>query len=79
MTEERIMKGEELLKKLNCLKEQKRRWEMAKGFYRLEVETDRGGALNINGSFINFSEVKLLTIAKIDRRINEVQKEFDEL
>lgn len=79
MTEERIMKGEELLKKLNCLKEQKRRWEMAKGFYRLEVETDRGDALNINGSFINFSEVKLLTIAKIDRRINEVQKEFDEL
>lgn len=79
MTEERINEGKELLKKLNCLKEQKRRWEMAKGFYRLEVETDRGDALNVNVSFINFSEVKLLTIAKIDRRINEVQKEFDEL
>ena len=30
-------------------------------------------------SFINFGEIRLLAMAKIDRRISEVQKEFDEL
>lgn len=30
-------------------------------------------------SFINFDEIKLLAIARIDRRISEVQREFDEL
>lgn len=79
MTEERINEGKELLKTLNHLKDQKRRWESAKGFFRLEVENDRGSTLSIDDSFINFSEVRLLAIAKIDRRINAVQKEFDEL
>ena len=35
--------------------------------------------MSIDDSFINFNEIKLLAIAKINKRINEVQKEFDEL
>ena len=34
---------------------------------------------SIDDSFINFDEVKLLAIAKIDKRISEVQEEFDRL
>lgn len=35
--------------------------------------------MSIDDSFINFDEIKLLAIARIDRRISEVQREFDEL
>lgn len=79
MTEERINEGKELLKTLSHLKDQKRRWESAKDFFRLNVKNDRGSILRIDSSLINFSELRLLTIANIDRRINAVQREFDEL
>lgn len=36
-------------------------------------------SMSIDDSFINFDEIKLLAVAKINKRINEVQKEFDEL
>lgn len=35
--------------------------------------------MSIDDSFINFDEIKLLAIAKINKRISEVQKESDEL
>lgn len=84
MTEEKIKQSEELLKKLNHLKDQKKRWERAVGFSRPEVKDShgydgRGNTYSIDDSFINFDEVKLLAIAKIDRRIDAVQREFDEL
>lgn len=37
MTEEKIKKGKELLKKLNWLKDQKRRWELAQKIRKLEL------------------------------------------
>lgn len=84
MTEEKIRKGEELLKRLSHLRDQKQRWEMGDKFFRLEVCTigDYGkiqSTMSIEESFINFDEVKLLAIAKINKRISEIQKEFDEL
>lgn len=84
MTEEKVKKGEELLKKLSYLKDQKQRWEKGEKFLHPEVCTigEYGkvqSPMSIDDSFINFDEIKLLAIAKIDRRINEVQKEFDEL
>ena len=84
MTEEKVKQGEELLKKLSWLKDQKSRWERACSLQRLEVAdykeyNGRGNTFSIDDSFINFEEIKLLAIAKIDRRIREVQKEFDEL
>lgn len=84
MTEEKIKKGKELLERLNKLKDQKSRWERGVYFFRVEI----AGSMKYNGaqytcsvddSFINFDEVKLLAIAKLDRRISEVQEEFDEL
>lgn len=84
MTEEKIRKGEELLKRLSHLKDQKQRWEKGEKFLHPEVCTigEYGkvqSSMSINDSFINFDEIKLLAIAKINKRINEVQKEFDEL
>lgn len=84
MTEEKIRKGEELLKRLSHLKDQKQRWEKGEKFLRPEVCTigEYGkvqSSMSIDDSFINFDEIKLLAIAKINKRINEVQKEFDEL
>ena len=84
MTEEKIKQGEELLKKLSCLKEQKRRWELAQKFRRLELCTltdygATGAVLEVQTEFINFDELKLLVLAKLDKRIKEVQEEFDNL
>lgn len=84
MTEEKVRKGEELLKRLSYLKNQKQRWEKGEKFLHPEVCTigEYGkvqSSMSIDDSFINFDEIKLLAIARIDRRISEVQREFDEL
>lgn len=82
MTEEKVKKGEELLKKLSYLKDQRQRWEKGEKIFRLEVYITTNysrDVISIDDSFINFNEVKLLAIAKINKRIGEVQREFDEL
>lgn len=84
MTEEKIKQGEELLKKLEYLKDQKKRWELAKKIRRLELYTlsnyGRDGlVLEVNKEFINFDDLKLLVLAKLDKRIKEVQEEFNNL
>lgn len=84
MTEEKVKQGEELLKRLDKLKDQRKRWEDGVCFYEVELADTKGysserSTFRIDDSFINFDEVKLLTIAKIDKRISEVQKEFDML
>lgn len=84
MTEEKVRKGEELLKRLSYLKDQKQRWEKGEKFLHPEVCTIGNygkvqSSMSIDDSFINFDEIKLLAIARINKRINEVQKEFDEL
>lgn len=82
MTEEKVKKGEELLKKLSYLKDQRQRWEKGEKIFRLEVYTTTNygrDVISIDDSFINFNEVKLPAIAKINKRIDEVQREFDEL
>lgn len=82
MTEEKIKQGEELLRRLDHLKDQKTRWEKAVGFHRPEVKNSNmydASTYSIDDSFINFEEVKLLAIAKIVKRIDEVQREFDNL
>ena len=84
MTEEKIKQGEELLKRLSYLKEQKKKWELAQKFRRLELRTltdynATGIVLEVQTEFINFDELKLLVLAKLDKRIKEVQEEFDNL
>lgn len=81
MTEEKIKQGEELLEELNRLKAQRRKWAEGVCLRRIELSNRNQSTLIIDGddSFVNFGEVKLLAIAKIDKRISEVQEEFDRL
>ena len=74
MTEEKVKKGKELLERLNKLKDQKSRWERGVCFFIVEISD----SIRYNGAQHTY-EVKLLAIAKLNRRISEVQEEFDEL
>lgn len=84
MTEEKIKKGEELLKKIAWLEDQKVRWEVGQEIRCLEV-CDRdnyghvGRVLQVSKDFVDFQDLKLLAIARIERRLKEVQEEFDKL
>lgn len=84
MTEEKIKQGEELLKKISRLQAQKSKWELSQKIRRLELCTIDGydrvdKVLEVDGCFVNFEDLKLLVLAKIERRLKEVQTEFDNL
>ena len=84
MTEEKVKQGEELLKRLDDLKNQRKMWEEGIRFYKVELVNTKEysreqSVFRIDSSVINFDEVKLLAIAKINKRISEVQEAFDRL
>lgn len=80
MTEEKVKRGEELLKCLGKLKDQKSKWERGERFFGLKViDREAYNALDVDDSFVDFDEVKLLAIARISRKMEQIQKEFDEL
>ena len=84
MTEEKVKQGEELLNRLDKLKDQRKRWEDGMRLYKVELASTKEYSNNqstfkIDSSFINFDEVKLLAITEINKRISEVQEEFDRL
>lgn len=57
----------------------KKKYEESRLWVKSEEYSRTQSTFKIDSSFINFDEVKLLTIAKIDKRISEVQEEFDRL
>ena len=84
MTEEKVKQGEELLQRLDNLKNQRKMWEDGMRLYKVELASTKEYSNNqrtfkIDNSFINFDKVKLLAIAEINKRISEVQEEFDRL
>lgn len=84
MTEEKVKQGEALLKKIAWLEDQKRRWEIGQEIKSLEVcDRDNYGHVNkvlqVDRDFINFQDLRLLALARIERRLKEVQTEFDNL
>lgn len=84
MTEEKLNKGGELIKRIKHLIEQKEKWEEANAIRKIELSATiayRGQCryMDVDDSFINFEDVKLLALARIQKRIDELQKEFDAL
>lgn len=82
MTEEKLKKGQELLEKIEKLSKQKKRWEISKEFACISLRGEDGYRSyenNVNTSFINFDETKLLVLAKIQKAIDELRSEFDRL
>lgn len=84
MTEEKLNKGEELIKRIKRLIEQKEKWEEANAIHKIELSTTttycrQSKYMDMDYSFVNFEDMKLLALARIQKLIGELQKEFDAL
>lgn len=84
MTEEKLNKSGELIKYIKCLIEQKEKWEEANAIHKIELSTTitycgQSKYMEVDNNFVNFEDVKLLALARIQKRIDELQKEFDAL
>lgn len=84
MTEEKVKQGEVLLEKIAWLEDQKKRWEGSQEIRCLEVCNrdnygNAGRVSQVAKDFVNFQDLKLLALARIERRLKEVQAEFDNL
>lgn len=84
MTEEKVKRGQQLLEWISDLNGQKNRWENARRIFRLELgtgkESSRAEAVySADADWINFDDLKSFILGKLNRRIEELQKEFDNL
>lgn len=84
MTEEKLDKGGELIKHIKRLIEQKEKWEEANAIHKIELSTSitygrQSRYMDVDYSFVNFEDMKLLALARIQKLIDELQKEFDAL
>lgn len=84
MTEEKLNKGGELIKRIKRLIEQKEKWEEANAIHKIELSTTiayciQSKYMDVDYSFVNFEDMKLLALARIQKLIDELQKEFDAL
>ena len=82
MAEEKLNKGEELIKHIKRLIEQKEKWEEANAIHKIELSTTITYCRQsryMDYSFVNFEDMKLLALARIQKLIDELQKEFDAL
>ena len=82
MTKEKLNKGGELIKHIKRLIKQKEKWEEANAIHKIELSTTiayRGQSkyIDVDYSFVNFEDMKLLALARIQKLIDELQKEFD--
>lgn len=78
MTEEKLNKGEELIKRIKRLIEQKEKWEKANAIHKIAY-CRQFKYMDVDYSFVNFEDMKLLALARIQKLIDELQKEFDAL
>lgn len=83
MTEEKLNKGGELIEYIKRPIEQKEKWEEANAIHKTELSTTithRGQSkyMEVDNNFVNFEDVKLLILARIRKRIDELQKELND-
>lgn len=84
MTEEKLNKGGESIKYIKHLIEQKEKWKEANAIHKIELSTTMAYCgqsmyMEVDNNFVNFEDVKLLALARIQKRIDELQKELDAL
>lgn len=83
MTEEKLNKGGELIKRIKRLIEQKEKWEEVNAIHKIELSTTITYCRQskyVDYSFVNSEDMKLLALAaRIQKLIDELQKEFDAL
>lgn len=84
MTEEKIKQRTRIAETYNKLVHIKEKWEQAQSISKIELRTTTtycGGSyyMAVDGSFVNFDDLKLLVLSKIQKRIDELQNEFDNM
>lgn len=82
MTEENLKLGNDILKKIKSLEEEKKYWEAATKFSRVEIKYGtiyENMEKDVDPSMLNFEEIKLLTLAKISKLIEELKSKFSNL
>lgn len=79
MTEGEVKEGQRLLDKLDRLRREKDNWERTIFISELRLKLSSAGSVKVDESFIDYDDLKLLVISKIQRRIDEVQQQFNNL
>lgn len=79
MDKEKVKRANLLLKQIEKLKDQKDRWESSENICELRLDTKNEGAKYVEYEYINFEDLKLFTISRISKRLEELQREFDDL
>ena len=85
MAEEKLNKSGELIKHIKHLIEQKEKWKEANAIHKIELSTTIAYCkqskyiMDVDYSFVDFEDMKLLALARIQKLIDELQKEFDAL
>lgn len=83
MTKENLLRGQEILEELEKLSHLQSSWNNSVRINNIELsKVNRftpNECVNINGNFINFEDLKVLVLSKIQKRINELEEEFDSL
>lgn len=83
MTKENLLKGQEILEELEKLSHTQDIWNNASKIASISLyivnRFTPNECVNINGNFINFEDLKVLVLSKIQKRIKELEEEFDSL
>ena len=82
MNADQLKRGEEIQSDLKHLKDQKDRYEKSKDFLhseRLDFSSGQYRVANIDARFIDFKTMKILALNEINKRIEELEKEFENL
>ena len=83
MTEKSWLKGGDILHELQKLKAQKVIWEQAQSLIKVTIRCKGSNIDDIyrdaDTCYIHFDSLRAFTIGTIQKRITELQKEFDEL
>lgn len=79
MTEEKLEKAKQLLAFINELKNQRSRWENSESIHELQLNNTANQARCVDTKWVNFEEIRLLAMARITKRLEELQQEFDNL
>lgn len=82
MTKEQLQNGKELAEKIEKLEAQLLGWKTANRLYfeTIDLYSNDGKRYDkIDRKYIDFEVLKILTIARIEKELNELKTEFEKL
>lgn len=81
MNIEQLNKGQALSDEIGVIKEMIKRWESSESFGEETVytTTEKKNRQSVSLDYVDFAIVKTLTLSTLQKRLTELQKQFDEL